>query len=294
MGNTKKILYMECKTGAAGDMLMSALFSLLPEDKKEIFLRDMNAISDEVSIVPEEKKNYGIGGVHMNISIRGKEEDEHVHGHHHDHEHSHDHEHGHHHDHEHSYDHEHGHHHDHEQSHEHHHHHEHTSCQQMLDKIANLPLNDEVKKDADAIFRIIGEAESTVHKTAMSQIHFHEIGTIDALIDVVGCAYAINLLGADEIVASPVCVGNGTIRCAHGLLPVPAPATSEIIKGMPIYTSSFDGELLTPTGAAVIKYYAEKFDKVMNMNIDAVGYGIGTRVYEEPSFVRIFIGDECA
>ncbi|MCR5667074.1 MAG: LarC family nickel insertion protein [Eubacterium sp.] len=257
MEKEKQVLYLECKTGAAGDMLMSALYAVLPEEKQKEFLQQMNAISDEIQVKPEEKKSYGIGGIHMNITIRGKEEDEHFaeHGH-------------------------------------HHHHHHGTSCQQMLEKIASLNLPDSVKEDATEIFQMIGEAESQVHKTRMDQIHFHEIGTIDALVDVVGCSYAIYLLGADRIESSPVCVGNGMVRCAHGLLPVPAPATAQIVKGMPIYSSRFDGELLTPTGAAVIKHFTGDYKKVMQMKVDAVGYGIGSRVYEEPSFVRIFKGRE--
>lgn len=138
-------------------------------------------------------------------------------------------------------------------------------------------MSDAVKKNAEGIYREIAAAESKVHQTDMEQIHFHEVGSVDALIDVVGSCLALELLGVDEVQASPVCVGNGTVRCAHGILPVPAPATAEIIKGMPVYCSSFDGELLTPTGAAILKYFVETYTKEMNMKIEEIGYGFGTK-----------------
>lgn len=283
----KKVLYLECKTGAAGDMLMGALYSLLTEEQKTIFLKKINAISEEVHVIPQETCKQGIGGIHMKVEINGEEEGvEHTHEHHHDHgemhEHTHEHSHcaehtheevhvhtdedGHGHDHAHEdahvHTHEdgHGHDHAHEDAHTHdphhedghmhahrHGHHAHTSVASILEKISSLDLSDIVKKHAEGIYRAIAAAESTVHRTDMEQIHFHEVGSVDALIDVVGSSLAIEMLGVDEIQASPVCVGNGTVRCAHGVLPVPAPATAEIIKGMPVYCSSFDGELLTPT-----------------------------------------------
>ena len=169
-------------------------------------------------------------------------------------------------------------------------HHAHTSVASILEKISALDLSDIVKKHAEGIYRAIAAAESTVHRTDMEQIHFHEVGSVDALIDVVGSSLAIEMLGVDEIQASPVCVGNGTVRCAHGVLPVPAPATAEIIKGMPVYCSSFDGELLTPTGAAILKYFVETFTRQMNMEIEEIGYGFGTKEFEQLSCVRAFLG----
>ena len=263
----KKVLYLECKTGAAGDMLMGALYSLLTEEQKTIFLKKINAISEEVHVIPQETCKQGIGGIHMKVEINGEEEGvEHTHEHHHDHgemhEHTHEHSHcaehtheevhvhtdedGHGHDHAHEdahvHTHEdgHGHDHAHEDAHTHdphhedghmhahrHGHHAHTSVASILEKISSLDLSDIVKKHAEGIYRAIAAAESTVHRTDMEQIHFHEVGSVDALIDVVGSSLAIEMLGVDEIQASPVCVGNGTVRCAHGVLPVPAPATAE-------------------------------------------------------------------
>ena len=344
----KKVLYLECKTGAAGDMLMGALYSLLTEEQKTIFLKKINAISEEVHVIPQETCKQGIGGIHMKVEINGEEEGvEHTHEHHHDHgemhEHTHEHSHcaehtheevhvhtdedGHGHDHAHEdahvhthedghgHDHAHedahvhthedghGHDHAHEDAHTHdphhedghmhahrHGHHAHTSVASILEKISALDLSDIVKKHAEGIYRAIAAAESTVHRTDMEQIHFHEVGSVDALIDVVGSSLAIEMLGVDEIQASPVCVGNGTVRCAHGVLPVPAPATAEIIKGMPVYCSSFDGELLTPTGAAILKYFVETFTRQMNMEIEEIGYGFGTKEFEQLSCVRAFLG----
>ena len=271
----KKILYLECKTGAAGDMLMGALYSLLTEEQKVLFLEKLNAISEEVCVIPQEICKQGIGGIHMKVEINGTEEGTEAH-HHHEHNH-HEEEHGHIHDHEHAHSHAHG-------------HHSHTSVAAILEQISKLDMSDAVKRDAEGIYRNIAAAESKVHQTDMEQIHFHEVGSLDALIDVVGSCLALELLGVDEVQASPVCVGNGTVRCAHGILPVPAPATAEIIKGMPVYCSSFDGELLTPTGAAILKYFVDTYTKEMHMEIEEIGYGFGTKDFAQLSCVRAFLG----
>lgn len=286
----KKVLYLECKTGAAGDMLMGALYSLLTEEQKTLFLEKINAISDEVHVIPQETCKQGIGGIHMKVEINGEEEGvEHTHEHH-DHGEMHEHTHEHSHCAEHTHEHIHDHHEDGHMHAHHHGHHAHTSVASILEKISALDMSDTVKKHAEGIYRAIAAAESTVHRTDMEQIHFHEVGSVDALIDVVGSSLAIEMLGVDEIQASPVCVGNGTVRCAHGVLPVPAPATAEIIKGMPVYCSSFDGELLTPTGAAILKYFVETFTRQMNMEIEEIGYGFGTKEFEQLSCVRAFLG----
>ncbi len=153
-----------------------------------------------------------------------------------------------------------------------------------------MDVSDGVKEAATGIYKIIAAAEGKVHQTTMEQIHFHEIGSLDAMVDVVGCCIAMELLGVDQVLCSPVCVGNGSIRCAHGILPVPAPATAEIIKGMPIFTSAFDGELLTPTGAALLKHFTKEFTKTVEMEIANVGYGFGTKDFAQLSCVRAFLG----
>lgn len=307
----KKVLYLECKTGAAGDMLMGALYGLLTEEQKAEFLEKMNEIREEVHVIPQEECKQGIGGIHMKVEINGAEEGAQEHHHHedgHEHEHTHEHYHAHSHEHHHEEAHEHVHSHeeehchgeahDHEHTHgehthEHNHdhgHHSHTSVAAILEQISALDLSEQVKKHAEGIYREIAAAESKVHRTDIDQIHFHEVGSLDALADVVGSCLALEMLGVDEIQASPVCVGNGMVRCAHGVLPVPAPATAEIIKGMPVYSSSYDGELLTPTGAAILKYFVESYTRQMDMEIEEIGYGFGTKDFEQLSCVRAFLG----
>ncbi len=274
----ERILYLECKTGAAGDMLMGALYELLSEENKQLFLDTINAIHPEIAVSPCREKKYGIGGVHMCVRVWGEEE--HVH---HAHSHAHDE----------AHDHTHVHTHTHDTAHAHGHHarHAHTSCSEILSRIASLPISEEVREDAAKIYRILAAAEGKVHETTMEQIHFHEVGSLDAMADIVGCCLAIRMLAVDKIIASPVCLGNGTVRCAHGILPVPAPATAEIIKGMPAFSGDCDGEMLTPTGAALLKYFVGEFKKEMEMTIDAVGYGFGTKDFGRLSCVRAFLGE---
>lgn len=281
----KRILYLECKTGAAGDMLMGALYGLLSEENRKLFLDKMNSLWEGVTISAEEAVQKGIGGIRMHVKVHGHEEEHEPH-----HQHSHHHEHGPHHEHEHES--HHGHESHHEHGHHHHHEHHHTSYPEILERIAALPMSQWVRENAAEIYRRIGEAESKVHQTTMEQIHFHEVGSLDALADVAGSCLAIELLGVDEILASPVCVGNGTVRCAHGVLPVPAPATAEIIKGIPVYFSETEGEMLTPTGAAVLKHFVKEYTSKLSLEIENIGYGMGTREFESPSFVRAFLGQE--
>ncbi|MCI9150801.1 MAG: DUF111 family protein [Lachnospiraceae bacterium] len=320
----KRVLYLECKSGAAGDMLMGALYGLLTEEQRRVFLEKLNSIWEGVTVTAEEKTQKGIGGIQMHVSVHGQQEDEHMHDHGHEHSHGHDphehgyehehshghdhqehdhdqnhghshdndpHEHGHGHAHGHGYEHSHGHdHQEHVHSHNHAHSHHHTSYPEILERISSLPVSEQVRRNAAEIYRRIGEAESKVHRTSMEQIHFHEVGSLDALVDVTGSCLAVEMLGVDEILASPVCVGNGTVRCAHGILPVPAPATAEIIKGMPVYFSETDGELLTPTGAAVLKHFVKGYTRELALAIEEIGYGMGTKEFENPSFVRAFLG----
>ncbi|MBQ8662285.1 MAG: LarC family nickel insertion protein [Eubacterium sp.] len=275
----EKILYLECKTGAAGDMLMAALYDVMNEEQKAVFLETMNGLVESVTVAAEKKVSRGIAGVHMKVTVQGEEEGEHLDGH--DHEHHHHHEHGH----------EHHHRHEHNHCHEHtHFHHVHVSYKDLLAHIMELPVSNQVKQNASTVYQLLGMAESKVHGTDIEQIHFHEVGSLDALVDIVGCALAMEMIAPDKIYAAPVCVGNGTVRCAHGVLPVPAPATAELIKGMPTYSSKFDGELLTPTGAAVLKHYVQNYTKEISMEIKDIGYGMGTKEFEQPSFVRAFVG----
>ena len=276
-----KTLYFECKMGAAGDMLMAALYEIC--DQKELFLQTMNQAFSEygIQISAEESKKCGISGTHMHVMINGEEEGVHVHEHVHTHTHDHT-------EAEHVHTNEHeaaGHHHD-ESSHAHTHH----SYQSVLAQIEHLQLPAQVKADAAAIYRLIGEAESAVHNTTLEQIHFHEVGMMDAIADVTCCAVLMEEINPDKVVVS-LHVGSGFVKCAHGILPVPAPATAELLKGIPFYTGSIKGELLTPTGAAILRHYVEGFEEMPVMTLEHIGYGMGQKDFETANCVRTFLGD---
>ncbi|MCI8282579.1 MAG: nickel pincer cofactor biosynthesis protein LarC [Lachnospiraceae bacterium] len=289
------LLYLECSMGAAGDMLMGALFELLTPKEQENFLHQMNHLGfHDVTLSVSRREKCGIFGTHMNVLIHGKEEDEYMHTHSHEddtHSHPHSHPHG---DDIHSHPHSHSHEvlaHDHMHNTESHHHsHHHSSYQDMLHLITHLPLSDTVKSHAQAVYQLIGNAEAKAHESALEHIHFHEVGTLDALMDVVGCCLLIELLHPDQILASPVHVGSGTIRCAHGVLPVPAPATAEILTGVPIYGGQIQGELCTPTGAALLRHFASDFLAMPPMTVSKTGYGMGTRDFPQANCLRAFWG----
>lgn len=181
--------------------------------------------------------------------------------------------------------------HDNNSHHEHHHTHAHTSYTQILEQIHTLPFPSSVKDSVAAVYRLIGEAESKVHHSTLDQIHFHEVGSIDALVDVTGCAYLLSLLEPETILCSPVHVGNGFVHCAHGTLPVPAPATAELLKGIPFYSRNIQGELCTPTGAAVLKHFVTSFEAMPPMNVTEIGYGMGTKDFAAANCVRVFLGE---
>ena len=160
-----------------------------------------------------------------------------------------------------------------------------------------MAVSDTVKEDAKAVYRLIAEAESKVHGKTMEQIHIHEVGTLDAVADVVGNCILMEKIGADRIIVSPVHVGCGSVKCAHGILPVPAPATALILEGIPIYSGQVKGELCTPTGAALLKYFGDCFETMPAMTVRKIGYGMGTKNFEErPNCIRALFGEtaECS
>lgn len=305
-----KTIYLECNMGAAGDMLMGALYEIC--EQKEWFLHKMNEIFQPygISLTAESVTKCGIRGTHMQVLVSGEEEGALTHSHdqkkHPEATHTHSHgteEHAHEimtHSHDvtaHSHDvtaHSHetsSHMHNGADAAAHSHHHIHTDYHSVLDRIHSLDLADEVKADAAAIYQFIGEAEAKVHGTSLEQIHFHEVGTLDALADVVGCALLIHLIAPEQILASPVHVGNGFVTCAHGVLPVPAPATAELLKGIPYYTGSITSELCTPTGASILKYYVSRFFPMPAITTSAIGYGMGKKDFEFANCIRAFLGD---
>ena len=284
-----KTLYIECNMGAAGDMLMSALYELL-EDKQG-FLDTMNGLGlPGVRVEAAPAVTSGIAGTHMKVTVHGEEEDEHLHHHEHDHDHEHPHNHEYHHDHEHPHDHEHHHDHDHPHDHEHHHHH-HATPGHIAGLIDHLPLPEEVRTHAKGVYDAIAQAEAKAHGCPVGEVHYHEVGALDAVADVAGVCYALYLLKPEKIVVSPIHVGSGTVKCAHGIMPVPAPATAALLAGVPTYGGQVQGELCTPTGAALLAHFAQSFGPMPVLSVEKVGYGVGTRQFEQANCVRAFWGE---
>ncbi len=168
----------------------------------------------------------------------------------------------------------------------------HTGLSDIISVIDNLNVSQRVKSDAKAVYGILASAESKVHGKPVDLIHFHEIGALDAVADIVAVCSLIERIAPDYIAASPICTGFGQVHSAHGLLPVPAPATAEILKDVPIYGGSIEGELCTPTGAALLKYFAGDFIPMPQMRLFGIGYGIGKKDFKTaPNCVRAFLGD---
>jgi uncharacterized protein (TIGR00299 family) protein len=162
-----------------------------------------------------------------------------------------------------------------------------------LIRAARLPTR--VEQQALAIFRRLGEVEATIHGCPLEQVHFHEVGAVDSIADIVGSCAALDLLGIEEIHSSPLNLGSGTVKCDHGVLPVPAPATAELLKGVPVYSSGIEAELVTPTGAAIVSTLARSFGPLPAMKIGEVGYGAGAGDHPGlPNVVRVMIGEALA
>ncbi len=255
--------------GAAGDMLLASLAELTGDIKA--CEEKLNSLGiPDVTYDFEKSVKCGIEGTHAHVAVHGVEEDEHMHEHHHE-------------------EHHHEHHHDHE--HEEHHHHHHTHMSDIENIINGLNVSDKVKGDALAVYGLIAEAESKAHGKPITDIHFHEVGTMDAVADIVGVCVILEQIGADMIVVSPLATGFGQVRCAHGILPVPAPATASIIEGIPTYSGDVEGELLTPTGAALLKHFADCFGTRPVMAIEKTGYGMGRKDFAKANMLRTFIGE---
>lgn len=171
------------------------------------------------------------------------------------------------------------------------HHHEYTSISEILSFIDSVPLDAKVREDAKKVYSIIAEAESRVHGHPMENVHFHEVGSLDALTDVLSVCALMHELAPKRILASEINVGSGTVRCAHGILPVPTPATELILRGVPIYSGQIKSELCTPTGAALLKYFASEFGAMPTMKIENAGCGTGKKDFECANVVRAFIGE---
>lgn len=315
-----KTLYLECGMGAAGDMLTAALLELMPDP--EAAVAELNGLGiPGVQFSKEAVSKCGIGGTHMTVKVHGEEESEEMFHHHHEHhdhsheqehdhesachEHHHDHEHiheghEHHHDHTHEHTHEHSHEHTHGHTHEHAHehgddghtHHHHSSLHDIEHIVCgHLNIPDQVKQDVMAVYGLIAEAESHAHGVPVTEIHFHEVGTMDAVADITAVCLLMNKIAPDQVIVSPVHVGSGHVHCAHGILPVPAPATAYILNGVPMYGGAVKGELCTPTGAALLKHFATRFGDMPVMRTEAIGYGMGKKDFEQANCIRAMLGE---
>lgn len=249
-----KTLYLECNMGAAGDMLMAALLELHPNP--DDFIDQMNALGlPGIHVSRERTAKCGILGTHVRVEIFGEEETPH------DHEHS------------------------------HHHEHHHTGLYEIREQIGGLNIPESVRQNAIAVYDRIAEAEAHVHGTTMEHIHFHEVGTLDAVADVVGVCLLMHALAPENIVVSPIHVGSGQVHCAHGILPVPAPATAWLLRDAPCYGGSIRGELCTPTGAALLTHFAASYGAMPAMTIQKIGYGMGNKDFEAANCVRAMLGE---
>lgn len=266
-----RTIYLDCSMGAAGDMLMAALLELLPE--KDTFLQKMQSLGlPGLEISAEPSVKCGITGTHMRVLIHGEEEgrphvhavEEPFHSHADAPEAAH--------------------------AHVHVHPHHHTDLDELTHCISHLNVSEAVRSDILAVYQSIADAESRVHGVPVEQIHFHEVGSLDALADVTGVCLLMELLAPEQVLASPLHVGSGQVRCAHGILPVPAPATALLLEGIPIYGGSIRGELCTPTGAALLRRFVTRFGPLPPMRVEKTGYGMGTKDFEAANCVRAMLG----
>ena len=255
-----KTIYLECKMGVAGDMLAAALLGLV--DDTEATVSELNSLGiPKVEYKLDDSLKCGIKGKHLSVLIDGVEEqpgDDSSHAHEHDH---------------------------------HHHSHEHRTLYEIEDIIESLNVCKEVKSDIREVYELLAEAESSVHGVAVDQIHFHEVGNMDAIADISAVCYLMHKIDPDRIIVSPVNVGGGTVKCAHGILPVPAPATAYLLREIPSYESDrIKSELTTPTGAALIKYFADDFANQPVMRVGKIGYGMGKKDFPQANALRALLG----
>ena len=277
-----KIAYFDCFSGIAGDMALAALLDCgaplaqLKTDLASLAVEGWDIRADDVT-------RSGIHGVKVTITESGiSDAEELAHAHQHSHAHAHAHQH--------SHDHEHDHHHEHEHSHAHHHHG--RSMAEIRALIEGSALNSNVKDKALKIFGAIAKAEAHIHHSTPDEVHFHEIGGLDSLLDIVGVAWCLDYLGIERVTASALPMSRGFVDCAHGVMPVPAPATLEILKGAPWTPTEIVGELVTPTGAGILAALCDSYGGAPAMTMDVIGMGAGSKEAwgDRPNLLRVAIG----
>jgi len=307
VGAHGKVLYLDPFSGIAGDMFLGLMFDLGVDETAMVAEFERLGLRFDLAVSQVDKN--GIAAIHTKVAVPAEEEDDeeedehrHIHEHHEGiaHGHPHEHDEGHVHEHEHDHCHEHAHEHDHEHAHGHVHDddaddegHPHGRAMDVEEIVALLDrLSEPCRSKAKAMFTSLLEAEARVHGTTVDSVHLHEVGAIDAIVEIVGAVKGLELLGVDHVVSGMVNVGTGFANMAHGTYPVPAPATAELLKGIPIYVDSFSKtrkELVTPTGALILGHLVDEFGPI-GMTIERVGYGAGTRDTAVPNVLRGFIG----
>lgn len=258
-----KTVYLDLGMGAAGDMLTAALLELMPDPQAA--LEGLNSLGLPGIVFEAEKTSKcGVQGTHMHVLVHGQEELPEA-------DHLHDHAHHEHHDH----------------PHEHHH----TALEELRHTVEHLSVSQAVKDNVLSVYDRIAQAESQVHGVPVEHIHFHEVGSLDALADVTAVCWLLEQLAPEQIIASPVQVGYGKVRCAHGILPVPAPATALLLLGVPVRAGEIAGELCTPTGAALLRQFVTEYIPMPLMTVTRIGYGLGTKDFPAANCLRAFLGE---
>jgi uncharacterized protein (TIGR00299 family) protein len=272
-----KTVYFDCFSGASGDMVLGALLDVgLPLESLRSALGSLAIDYGEISA--ERVLRAGVSATRFRVSELGSpasgtgrpapsgQRPAPVHDHHH--------------------------HHDHDHGPTHHHAHEHHSLKDIAASIERSALSKAGRARAIHLFERLARAEAEIHQMPLEQVHLHEVGALDSIIDIVGAVHAMEWLGADDVMASPLNVGSGTVTCAHGVFPVPAPATARLLRGVPVYAGEVACELVTPTGALLITEYARSFGPLPPMQLGAIGYGAGDRdVKNHPNVLRVMVGE---
>jgi uncharacterized protein (TIGR00299 family) protein len=249
-----RILYYDCFAGISGDMNLGALIDLGVD--KDFLIKELSKlnIANEFEVKVGRQSRKGIEGTKVDVILKHDEEDHHHHGH--------------------------------------EHHHEHRNIGSIESIINSSGLNDNVKKMSLSMFNKVAEAEAKVHGKPLQEVHFHEVGAVDSIVDIVGAAVCLDYLKVDKVMASSVEMGGGFVKCAHGIIPVPAPATVEILKGVPVKAGIVPFETTTPTGAAILASSVDEFSDIKEFIIEKIGYGIGGRDTEIPNVLRVYLGQK--
>jgi pyridinium-3,5-bisthiocarboxylic acid mononucleotide nickel chelatase len=284
-----RIAYLDCFSGISGDMFLGALIDAGVSPK--LFEDTVAALNIGARLESTKVVRGGISATKVDVYINGEKDlprevflEQGQHKHDHSHEHTHTHEHSHAHNHSHAQEA-----HSHDKGEGHTHSRSLTEIRSIIQQAAIIP---EAKATAIRIFEALGEAEAEIHHTSVEQVHFHEVGAVDAMVDIVCASVGAESLAIDEWVCSPLNVGGGTVKCAHGTLPVPAPATLKLLSNAPVYSSGPQVELVTPTGAAIVKILSRRFAPFPAMKIEKAGYGAGTRDFpDHPNLLRLTIGE---